>query len=290
MRLIVKFNLVITLAFVAGLIVSALLMRERFVADARTAVLANARIMMQSSDSIMRYTRQEVTPLPQALGHDKFVRAAVPFFAAGSIFEDLRQHYPDYSVRNVALNPTNLRDRPTESEADIVNGFRSFPDRTEMVTERQTPNGPIMSLSRPLVAAPECLVCHSTPANAPSAMIDTYGSANGFGWQPNETVGAQIVSVPLSLPLARAEEAVIHLLLTCGTVFLAVLAVLNLFLYYLVVKPIRDMARIANDVSLGKPDTPEYERRGSDEIATLSLSFNRMRRSLEGALRLIEGT
>ena len=94
-----------------------------------------------------------------------------------------------------------------------------------MVTERQTPNGPIMSLSRPLVAAPECLVCHSTPANAPSAMIDTYGSANGFGWQPNETVGAQIVSVPLSLPLARAEEAVVHLLLTCGTVFLAVLAV-----------------------------------------------------------------
>ena len=57
MRLIVKFNLVITLAFVAGLIVSALLMRERFVADARTQVLANARIMMQSSASIMRSPR-----------------------------------------------------------------------------------------------------------------------------------------------------------------------------------------------------------------------------------------
>ena len=49
------------------------------------------------------------------------------------------------------------------------------------------------------------------------------------------------------------------------------------------------MARIANDVSLGKPNTPEYEREGRDEIATLSLSFNRMRRSLESALELIEG-
>ena len=127
MRLIVKFNLVITLAFVAGLIVSALLMRERFVADARTGVLANARIMMQSSDSIMRYTKQEVTPLPQALGHDKFVRAAVPFFAAGSIFEDLRRHYPDYSVRNVALNPTNLRDRPTNPKPTSSTVSGPFP-------------------------------------------------------------------------------------------------------------------------------------------------------------------
>jgi HAMP domain-containing protein len=289
MRLIVKFNLVITLAFMAGLAVSVLLMRERFIDDARTEVLANARIMLQSSDSIMRYTSQEVTPLPRALGHDNFVRAASPFFAAASIFEDLRRHYPDYSVRNVALNPTNLRDRPTESEADIINGFRAYPDRTELVTERQTPTGLIMSLSRPLVATPECLTCHSTPANAPSAMIATYGSANGFGWQAGETVGAQIVSVPLSLPLAQAGEAVTHLLLTCGTVFLVVLVILNLFLYHLVVKPIRDMARIANDVSLGKPNTPEYEREGRDEIATLSLSFNRMRRSLESALELIEG-
>jgi hypothetical protein len=41
-----------------------------------------------------------------------------------------------------------------------------------------------------------CLTCHSTAAAAPAALIQTYGSANGFGWKLNETIGAQILSVP----------------------------------------------------------------------------------------------
>ncbi|WP_207478261.1 c-type heme family protein [Arenibaculum pallidiluteum] len=288
MGLIVRFNLVITLAFVFGLALSALLMRERFIADARVGVLASARIMLQASDSIMHFTGEEVTPLRQAFGQEEFIRATVPFYASASIFENLHQRYPDYSLRNVALNPTNPRDRPTESEADIVHRFRSRPDIGELVTERTTPTGPILSLSRPVVARPECLICHSVPANAPSGMVATYGPSNGFGWQPNETVGAQIVSVPLSLPLAQAEEAVVHLVGTFGAVFVAVLLVLNALLYILVVRPIRNMARVANEVSLGKLETPEYERGGSDEIAILSQSFNRMRRSLDSAMRLLE--
>jgi protein-histidine pros-kinase len=45
------------------------------------------------------------------------------------------------------------------------------------------------------------------------------------------------------------------------------------------------MSRIANEVSLGKLGLPEYVVRGSDEIALLSASFNRMRRSFEEALK-----
>ena len=38
-------------------------------------------------------------------------------------------------------------------------------------------------------------------------MLEVYGPANGFGWKLNEVVGAQVVSVPMSLPLARADRA-----------------------------------------------------------------------------------
>jgi protein-histidine pros-kinase len=50
------------------------------------------------------------------------------------------------------------------------------------------------------------------------------------------------------------------------------------------------MSRIADAVSLGKLDLPEYVVKGSDEIASLSASFNRMRRSLEEALKESGGT
>ena len=38
-------------------------------------------------------------------------------------------------------------------------------------------------------------------------MVEKYGPANGFGWQLGEVVGAQIVSVPMAVPLARAHQA-----------------------------------------------------------------------------------
>jgi protein-histidine pros-kinase len=50
------------------------------------------------------------------------------------------------------------------------------------------------------------------------------------------------------------------------------------------------MSRIADAVSLGKLDLPEYVVKGSDEIASLSASFSRMRRSLEEALKESGGT
>jgi protein-histidine pros-kinase len=37
-------------------------------------------------------------------------------------------------------------------------------------------------------------------------MVAAYGRQNGFGWKLNEVVGAQIVTVPLSVPLARAQQ------------------------------------------------------------------------------------
>jgi protein-histidine pros-kinase len=39
---------------------------------------------------------------------------------------------------------------------------------------------------------------------------------------------------------------------------------------------------------MGEEDVPEYVKPGKDEIASLSASFNRMRRSLENAMKMLE--
>jgi protein-histidine pros-kinase len=55
----------------------------------------------------------------------------------------------------------------------------------------------------------------------------------------------------------------------------------------IVINPVTRMAALADEVSKGKGDTPEFTVDGDDEIAVLSASFGRMRRSLEKAMDML---
>ena len=70
-------------------------------------------------------------------------------------------------------------------------------------------------------------------------------------------------------------------------VFLITMVALNVLLRLMVVRPAREIAAMADEVSLGKADVPEYVPRSKDEIASLAESFNRMRRSLANAMKLL---
>jgi HAMP domain-containing protein len=71
-------------------------------------------------------------------------------------------------------------------------------------------------------------------------------------------------------------------------VFAVTIVLMNLLLHFVIVKPIRRMSAIASEISLGNMAAPEFQERGHDEIASLGGSFNRMRRSLANAMKLLE--
>jgi protein-histidine pros-kinase len=48
------------------------------------------------------------------------------------------------------------------------------------------------------------------------------------------------------------------------------------------------MSEAADKISQGDFNVPEFVKKGGDEISGLGTSFNRMRRSLQKALKLIE--
>jgi hypothetical protein len=138
----------------------------------------------------------------------EFHPQSVPAFSATEIFKLLGQKFPDYLYKEATLNPTNPSDRADSWEADIVNEFRKNAQRTEIELERQSALGPSLVLARPLkVTKPSCLECHSTPDKAPPEMIKKYGPANGFGWKLDEVIGAQVVSVPMKVPVEMADKA-----------------------------------------------------------------------------------
>ena len=167
--------------------------------------------------------------------------------------------------------------------------FRANPAHAEITGTRDTPTGPSLYLARPFqIKDPACLACHSTPEAAPAAMVKMYGPSNGFGWKHNEVIGAQVVSVPMSLPIENANRAFYTFMGSLTAVFVVLFIALNLMLSFLIVRPITRMSEAADKISTGDMDIPELADKGKDEVALLARSFNRMRRSLEKAISLID--
>lgn len=288
MKLIVKFNLVFLLIFAAGLSIAAYISRDLLQQNARDEVLQNARIMMEAALATRTYTSNQVRPLLETQMRYEFRPQSVPAYAATEQFNDLRKKFVDYSYKEATLNPTNPRDRVTDWESEIVAQLRRESDRAEIIGERDTLTGRALYLARPIqIKSEACLSCHSTVEAAPKTMLELYGPANGFGWKLNEVVGAQIVSVPMTLPIKRSEDTFKVFMISLTAVFGFIFVALNLMLHYIVIWPVTKLSHIADQVSLGKLDTPGFVVKGKDEIAALAGSFERMRTSLMQAMKML---
>jgi len=288
MGLRLKFNLVLIAVFVIGLGVTGYVSYELLHKNARDEVLRNAGVMMEASLSMRNYTVSQVRP-NLAVDPDKFLPQSVPAFGATEIMTLLRKKYPDYAYKEAALNPTNPRNRAVEWETDIVNAFRSDPERGEISGMRDTPTGRSLYLARPFqIKDPNCLACHTTAEMAPPAMVKIYGPNNGFGWKLNEVIGAQIVSVPMDLPIRNANHAFVTFMTSLTAVFAVLFVILNVMLTSMIVQPITQLSEAADQISKGKLDAAQIPEKGRDEVSQLGKAFNRMRRSLEKAISLID--
>ena len=289
MGLRMKFNIVLLAVFLMGFAVTGWISHELLQRNARDEVVRNAELMMETALAIRGYTVGQVAPHLQLQLLRVFLPQSVPAYAATETINELRKKYPEYAYKEATLNPTNPRDRTTDWEADLVHTFRNNTDKKELVGERDTPTGRALYIARPMqIKAEACLVCHSVPGAAPVSMIKLYGEANGFGWKINEIIGAQIISVPMSLPIKNADRAFTAFMASLFAVFAVVFIVLNLMLSWMIVRPIRKMSQVADQVSTGNFDMEEFSERGKDEISVVGSSFNRMRRSLQKAMQMIE--
>lgn len=102
-------------------------------------------------------------------------------------------------------------------------------------------------------------------------------------------VKIRMADVDLTPVLATANIALTTLMSSIGAVFLAVFVVLNLMLDRMIVRPVAEMARQADAVSIGNFSIPEFAPKMKDEIGVLGIAFNRMRRSTEEAIKLLKG-
>jgi len=285
MRLLVKINLILIAVSLVGLLVSYQVADRLLQANARREVEGNARLLVESALAVRMYTNRQINPLLKTQSRYLFLPQRVAAYSAKEYFKNLRQKFPEYTYREATLNPTNPLDRADDWEADVVRHLRDNNDVKEVIGERETAIGKTLYLARPIrVVDDACLECHSTVKAAPTNMVDKYGTANGFGWQLNDIVGAQIVSVPYRVPVQHANVVLTSFVQVLVGMFVFLFIVGNVLMTTLVVRPVLRLAKIADQVSKGNMDAPEFPARGGDELSELSLAFNRLRISLKKAL------
>jgi HAMP domain-containing protein len=288
MGLRLKFNLVLVVIFLLGLGVTGYQSYDLLHKNAREEVLRNAGVIMESALAMRAYTQTQVRPVLRN-DPDTFVQQGIPAYAVAEIMTLLRKKYPEYAYKEAALNPTNPRNRAVEWETDVVNTFRGDDKRLEISGIRETPTGPSLYLARPLqIKDAACLACHTMADMSPPGMVKIYGASNGYGWKHMEVVGAQVVSVPMSLPVRNANNAFYTFMVSLTAVFVVLFVALNVMLSIMIVRPIRQMSVAADQISTGNMDVADLKESGKDEVSLLAKSFNRMRRSLEKAIQMID--
>jgi protein-histidine pros-kinase len=70
-------------------------------------------------------------------------------------------------------------------------------------------------------------------------MVQMYGTAGGYGWKYDEIVGAQIVSVPMALPIHNANRAFFTFMVSMIAVFAVLLTILNIMISMMIIRPMR---------------------------------------------------
>jgi len=291
MKLLLKFNLVLIIVFALGIAATTYVSRDLLQRNARDEIHENAKLLIESALAVRAYTSKHIAPLLETQIKYEFRPEMVSAYSAIELLKSLREANPDYKqflYREATLNPTNPANRAVDWESDIVNSFRNGAVKPPLFGERDTPNGRMLYVAKPLTAGQACLRCHDTAELAPPTMIAKYGSAAGFGWKVGEIIGAQIIQIPETFALARAEVTFRVFMGSLLGVLLAVAVTLNGLLWWIFIRPITKISALADQISLGDINAPDFATGSRDEIGMLANALSRMRRSLVQAMSMLE--
>lgn len=183
-----------------------------------------------------------------------------------------------HSVELKSLWPLNPKKGPaTEFEKDALKFVVDNPRETkEQVIEDR-----FFYVSADVASDESCVNCHNADASSPKR-----------DFQINDVMGGVIVSVPLGPAIAQAKSMATKVTIYLVLCIIMLLAIQFSIQYFTIQKPmvtsLNELERAAEQISLGKVDDPVEINAPTAEIARLSTAFERMRVSLQAAMKYFE--
>ena len=280
-----KFSLALLVILVLSVVFSTLVLGSVLQHQAENNVTARGEALLGMINAVRGYTSGHIRPLlaDEVATETAFTPERVPAFSARAVFDNLREitDFEDFTFKEATPDPMNPSNQADAFEVDLMQRFINDPGLGEVSDFRTRDGERVFFIARPLLANnASCLDCHGDPAEAPPALIASYGDQNGFGWQVGDVIAVQTVYVPAEEVLSAARRSQVMLLGIFVGISLAIIGLINFVLKPTVIRPIAKVAEVAakmaedslDATSCAAQDLGGLVQRG-DEIGQLALVF-----------------
>ena len=290
MSLLVKFNLILILCFGIALVPANLITRDLLQKNARTQVVQHARLMMQTALATRGYTNKQIKPLLAARLAEEFLPQTVPGVLRDGDLQHAAGDVPGVHLQGGDAQP----DQPARPHGGLGGGRRQ-----RIPLGREAP-GDHRRAGR--AARARALPGPADHDHRPGLSLLPHHARGDARLRREEVRHLRRLRLEVERDHRRADRiradggAPQHgrgrRTARCSPrswrVFAFVLVLLNLMLWFTIIRPIRRLSQMADEISTGNLDVPEVRFHSRDEVAVLAGSFNRMRISLVKALKMLE--
>jgi HAMP domain-containing protein len=281
---------------VAGILVISLVnhhMRQQALAEAEEKAL----MILEQRLAIHAYFSHDLKP--RLFEFTEPIRTADYFeptwMSSTYAIREIHNHFTtmgntDYYYKECAINARSPQNEADDYERTFIDQLNTDPELKKRSVVRNLEGEPyFVTLYRGEVMEESCLRCHSTPEQAPGAMVNHYGPERSFGRNVGDVVSAVSIRVPLSTAYANANRFSLRLsglLLLMLLMLYAVLFWLNKRLIFVPLSRVRDKAHQISTVDehLGEQIPVPFGR----ELSELTIAFNAMSQKLRIHLDQLE--
>lgn len=128
----------------------------------------------------------------------------VPSFVVINMMDALNKNSDNIWYREVSNNPVNPNNQASDYVAKLIDShsvnsddiglkYRLFKDNYQVYLSRYAP----------IIVSPSCLTCHGSTEAAPKAQKDIYGEESGYGYDVGDLYGYRVVTMDITVFLAR---------------------------------------------------------------------------------------
>jgi signal transduction histidine kinase/CheY-like chemotaxis protein len=279
-------NLLISIGLPAVLFSSFILYNTYSLNNKRvTEVVENQASMALKFDlAIRKYVANNIRPLMYKLvGEDEFVPETMSTsYVARTIFEDVRSEFPDYIIKFSSDNPRNPANQAGPEELKVIGHLNKNPHLKKWegiiaINDRQ-----YMAKFSARRMKESCLRCHGDPKDAPSSLIERYGSTAGFHRPIGEIIGLDTVAIPMTTVSQKLWSESINTFVFSVMGLILFLLSITLAFKLLIINRISIITQHFEAVAsqTGYSQIEPVKIKGRDEIKTLASSFNTLTNKL----------
>ena len=249
-------------------------------------------LVMEYNLAIREYIAEEVRPLVTSMvGKNEFIPQAMSTsFVSRRVFEKVRAKHPEIIIKFSSDNPRNPANSASPDELRTIAYFNSHPNVDRVESTFTVDGCEYIAHFTAKRMEKACLRCHGDPKDAPTALIEQYGSSASFHRPLGQVVAMDTVAIPMKdVQAALNRDTLSQSAITLGA-FLLLLAGIATTFRFVVSRRLRRIANhfrgIAQQADSSKivPVTIS----GHDDIADLASSFNTLAARLQETYNSLE--